>query len=354
VLKSVLEQASSVVSGKVVYNIESNVFMELKGTELVIRSTNNTLWYKNKVTVSDCVDGSICLYADTFSKIISTLPDGVLTFDSNENNKAIITCGKTKHIIIGMASDEFPSFPDISDVTAYEVYEDDVVEMSKVLCKFTSKEVFRPTLRGIHLSAKDGKLRTSATDGKRLCDKVYYDFDDADFDIIVEPLFMHMLASQKEPVSIGVKDGFVVGFCGDMVLICLAIEGKFPSVDQVIPKSFDKYISTDSKEFIRALRSVIPMIKDMRSHKIILSAENGELEVLAVNMEMGESKNTITCEGDNGRLAFNYEYLIQVLDSMEDDMAVIRYNDDTTPVVITSVVSDVTYVIMPMKVDEEV
>lgn len=103
----------NVVEGKVIYNIESNVLFYLSGNMLTLTATDGSVWARSRIILDDCEgEGAVAVYAKKISSILKEMPDGLITINVEENEKINIESenGKTKHLIIGMKTDDFPAY----------------------------------------------------------------------------------------------------------------------------------------------------------------------------------------------------------------------------------------------------
>jgi DNA polymerase-3 subunit beta len=87
-----------------------------------------------------------------------------------------------------------------------------------------------------------------------------------------------------------------------------------------------------------------------RGVKIAVSPKN--MEVSSSNPDFGEAHEELSVQyrGDSFEVGFNAKYFLDVLSVLEDDEAVLKMGDDTSPCLIKSETDPgFTHIIMPMR-----
>ncbi|WP_218069650.1 DNA polymerase III subunit beta, partial [Brachyspira hampsonii] len=183
----------NVVEGKVIYNIESNVLFHLSGNMLTLTATDGSVWARSRIILDDCEgEGAVAVYAKKISSILKEMPDGLITINVEENEKINIESenGKTKHLIIGMKTDDFPAYPESNgDISYIMLPTKELVTMINKTISSIAKEPFKPALRGICFEKTDSKFLAVATDGRRMAviEREFEGVENGSFSIIIEP-----------------------------------------------------------------------------------------------------------------------------------------------------------------------
>ncbi|MEK6794689.1 MAG: DNA polymerase III subunit beta [Spirochaetota bacterium] len=363
----VISVTEDVVEGKIVYNIESNVVFDLDGTTLTLMATDNSVWVKAVMEISDASGkGTVGVFAKKIVSIIKEMPEGFLTFDIDKSTKINIESenGRIHHTIIGIKPDDFPTFPDIADsMKPVVIPAKEFITMVNKTLPFVARDTFKPVLRGIFFEKDGDAVRTIATDGKRLAflERSFENIPKGAFGIIVEPKVLSEVtaiaaAGDVENVELTVGAQQVSFKLGNFQFVSTLIEGKYPNYRQVIPRDFAFSFRVNKNDLTDAVRRVTPMIADVRSKKLIMEMSENNLKVRGVNQELGESSEEIEINyhGDQKSIAFNYTYIQDITRQIDADIATVRFNDDTTPAMVKEIErNDYFYIVMPMKSEDE-
>lgn len=357
----------NVVEGKVIYNIESNVLFHLAGNMLTLTATDGSVWARSRIMLDDCEgEGTVAVYAKKISSILKEMPDGMITINVEENEKINIESenGKTKHLIIGMKTDDFPAYPESnSDINYIMLPTKELVTMINKTISSIAKEPFKPALRGICFEKTDSKFLAVATDGRRMAiiEREFEGIDAGSFSIIIEPKVLNEILvtasyDDVEQVKMGVDGQQVYFQVGKYDFVSSLIEGKYPNFRQVIPKEFAYSFRVNKNDLLDAIRRVVPMINDVRSKRMILTVSEESLKVKGINQEMGESLEEIDIKytGEEHSVAYNYTYIQDVIKQIDSEIVTFMVNKDSSPTIVREIErEDYYFIIMPMSIGEE-
>ncbi|MCZ6532820.1 MAG: DNA polymerase III subunit beta [SAR324 cluster bacterium] len=180
----------------------------------------------------------------------------------------------------------------------------------------------RKNLMGVCLSFPEGGLsRWTATDGHRLAQvesTVQPVALDAAPEIIIPRKSLvemqKVLEKCETDVEMAFDDRSLKLTTESIVLTSRLIEGKFPNVDQVIPKDNDKELMINRERMINALK-ITSLMSNEKIKPVKLSLEANSMKVESEKAENGESYNQLDIEyqGESMQIGFNARYLLDVL-----------------------------------------
>ena len=127
-----------------------------------------------------------------------------------------------------------------------------------------------------------------------------------------------MLTPQKGQVMFRLQGGDTVE------LVSQLLQGTFPNYDQLIPQSYTTRAILDSQATLRATRTAAIFARDgsniIRMHVMPNEGEDessgGRLLISARSEEVGDDQDEVDVaelEGEEGKIAFNSRYLLDVL-----------------------------------------
>jgi DNA polymerase-3 subunit beta len=141
-------------------------------------------------------------------------------------------------------------------------------------------------------------------------------------------------------------------------LISQLVEGNFPDHKQIIPKSHTTRTVVDAAKLLNAVKIASFFVRDA-AHVLKLQitpgdqAQAGKLTVNATSAELGDNVTEIEAavEGVAIEIAFNAEYLMDVLGVLNSPQVVIETSSPSSPGVLKpSGGQDFIHVIMPMHI----
>ena len=170
----------------------------------------------------------------------------------------------------------------------------------------------------------------------------------------------HQVAVGEPGVLEGV-DGTVEGEEGslyaklDNVLLSVTlIDASFPNYRQVIPQSGGEGVMVPCELFKNALRRV-SILSDQETKSVVVEVEGSTMTLSSDNPSMGDAKETLDVDfaGERIKLAFNAQYLMEILKVVDDDALRMEIKDSLSPTLFMGTDKDVDFlsVVMPMRID---
>jgi DNA polymerase-3 subunit beta len=241
-----------------------------------------------------------------------------------------------------MDAEDYPAMP-VVEAPGAELSLSDGVRACLPCC---SADISKAMLSGIHMAA--GYME--ATDGHRLM-RIPVALPDG-IDLVLPASTMKLL--QDRTVTVAAAAGQAVIDAGDGITIYSRIlDGKYPDVAALVPKSFEHTITLDRHRFARCLERVA-LIAEAHNSVVKLTAGAGALAITA-EADANNGKERLDYDGDGtGAWAFNVHYLLDGLKAMRQaETVTMSANSATTPVVLRPTsMTEQTYLIMPIQIRE--
>ncbi|MEM9081237.1 MAG: DNA polymerase III subunit beta [Verrucomicrobiota bacterium] len=350
-----LQQVQHVVSTRTTLPILSNVLIEAKDGQLRLTTTDLDVGVSGSVAAEISKEGSTTLPAKRLVSIIRELPAAEVEVSVDAKNVAKITSGPSLFKIIGLDHGDFPPLPDFSDGKEYRIPQAMLKEGLKKTSYAISSDETRYVLNGIFISFAEGKMTLVATDGRRLA-MVENDLEfpaTHETEIIVPTKAIQELArlSGTEGEVVGKLKGNQISFeVGESVVVSKLIEGNYPNYRQVIPGEMRERLTLSRESFLETVRRVSLLSSEKsNSVKLVFSANN--LDVTANSPDIGEASESmaVTYGGPEFAIAFNPEFLMAPLRSLDEEEVNLDLIDEMSPGVIRAA-DNFLYVLMPMRV----
>jgi len=138
----------------------------------------------------------------------------------------------------------------------------------------------------------------------------------------------------------------------ETVFTCKLVDGRFPDYSRVIPTNNDQMVQTD-RELLRSLLQRASILSNDKFKGIRLLLNNNLLAVNASNSEQDESHEDMAIDytGPDMEIGFNVSYILDVLNSIQDDCVTVQLKDSNSSCLIEtqSDVCHCQHVVMPMR-----
>lgn len=363
-LVELLNKTQNIVEKRNTMPILGNVLLECTNNELKVFATDLEVSLTDTVKISGGEAGKIAVDAKNILNLIREMPEGLIHFSKKSNNWLEIKINKSRYNIVGLSPEEYPIFPTIQGTKFTTIQSEVLLDMINKTIYSVSNDETRYHLNGVYFEQikKDDsiQLRMVATDGHRLSvveRKTQIENQlSLNAGVIVPRKGLNEIRKILETVEGSVEIAFegaqiIVRNKATTIMVRL-IEGKYPNYQQLIPQTLKKKVSIPKEIFASALRRV-SLLSNQKSKGVTLNLAEGMLEISSNNPELGEGKDEleIKYQGENLKIGFNARYLLDILNSIEDESVEFSLNDQLSPGLIRPD-SDKGYtcIVMPMRI----
>ena len=336
-LLDTVNKVKSVVSAKSALPILSHLLLETAESAMRISATDLKVSIECTVDCTVETPGALTVSSQRLASILSELPDEDITLTLKENNVVELKCGRIHSKLYSMAPDQFPP------IRNFEGVEPLILSQGMLKSLFTKtsfaicNDQARYNLTGLLFEVAGGRLTVVATDGRRmsLCHELEGVPSDRDVKVIVPSKMVHeleRLLGEDEPVSVLVDESQAAFTFGNLRLVTALIEGNFPNYEMVVPKKHDKEVLIDTVKFTEAMRRTRTMTND-KFNSVRLAVAGNRLELHVNTPEVGEYEEDMPVEyaGEQVEIAFNPEFVIDVLRHMDAEKTCLVLRDAMSP-----------------------
>ena len=360
-LNNGLSIATHALSPRSTLPILEGVFLEAIGDKLTLTCSDGAM------TISTCMDaeieeeGKLVMPGRLFCDVVRKLPQGTLSFSSNENRIATLRCCGSRTTIAARAGDLFPMPQDIPSPKTVLIPQPTLRNMILQTSFAVSVDEMRKILTGCLLEINLGEARMVATDGFRLAVRIQ-PLPDA-----VEPLRAvipgKLLLEISKIVDGGEEDDPVELSFGDKQLrlrvnrtqvFATLLEGEYINYRQIIPAAFKTTVRVlDREQLMLCVERASLMARESKTNLVKLSI-SPDLMVITSNSEMGDVYEEIQTqtEGEPLEIAFNVKYLSDVIKVVDDDQFLLCFNSGISPCVVRPLEDGgYTYMVLPCRLN---
>ena len=325
-----------------------------------LRATDMEVGLNLSVDAAVDAEGSALLPGRLLADVVRSLPVGeeIRLELRPEQRDVEITAGSSRFHLRTLPPEDFPRIPEFDGetMTMPAVAFADTIER---VARAASRDEVRPILTGILVSADERTLTMVATDSYRLSVK-HTELEqpvpqalEANVPARALRELSRIVASEDaEEVEIVLPGNQVLFRAGGVVLSSRLIEGQFPSYRQLIPESFDHEVRLPRAEFLDAARRVSQLAQ--RNAPLRLAFSEGELAISAETPEVGDAREAMPApfSGDALEIAFNPEFLVAGIESVDSDEVVLRLTSPLRPGLLEPLGrDDFRYLVMPIRLN---
>lgn len=353
-----LQSVSRAVSGRSTLPILSNVMLQATDDALRLLATDLEIWMECSLPVEVGQSGAITLPAKVVSEVVGSLPEAKVTLEGESGKSITIKCGHSQYVIQGMPAEEFPSPPRVGQETTFELPQPAVKDLIKSVVFAASVDETRLILTGCLLIWDGQTLKLAATDMHRLAVNsiTTEGAQGKELSVIVPSralgeVVRSLSNDPDDKITITVGDNQIMFNLGDLTVTSRLIEGQFPNYERVIPTESDKRVIVERQALAAALKRA-SIVARTEANKVMLHSQGGVLTIQAESGEVGQAHEEvdIKLEGEDLEIAFNAEYLLDVMGVIETPSVEIGLTGPLSPGVIRPADdSAYLYVVMPMQ-----
>ena len=315
-----------------------------------------------KTNVDAFVAGEGTIIADSqIVQIVHSMPDGEITFSTDDNYIITLTSGDAVFQIMGRDAKSYPSLPDVRGIKEFALTKKQVKSIIGKTIFSACKEDANPVLKGSCFDIADNMLTVSAIDGFRCAvrkEKNSVDSPDLNVSFILpgkaQQSILRIMDDSDDEVKIELCAKHLVMIMDNLFMIFRLIEGDFPKYEKYIPE-YNTTADVDRDMLITSLERVA-IINDKMKSSAKLSFDNDILRI-SCETENGKINDVIPVhmEGEPKDILFNQTFLLEALKCCENEKVQLRLAENGRATVITATDEDrnedssYIYLIMPVR-----
>ncbi len=360
-----LSIVSRAVSPRSTLPVLGNVLVATDEGRLRLSATNLELGITCWIGAKILEEGSTTVPARTFNDLVATLPSDQVEMTLNvRNQKLNVHCGSSNTDINCIDAQEFPPMPVPDPADGVPINIKDFKEMIQQVAFAASTDEARPVLTGVLLTAQGNQISLQAADGFRLSIRkaeLSSPLPRPIKAIIPARALAELgrIATDSDTavtMVLPANRGQVIFTLKDAELVSQLIEGAYPDLEQVIPRTHQTRTVISTPAILKACKQAEIFAREgTHIARIQITpgsgGQPGTVEISGQSEETGFNQTVIDAniEGNPLLIAFNVRFLREVLDVMRTPNVILETNIETTPGVFRPAGEDnFMHVIMPM------
>ena len=286
-------------------------------------------------------NGSAILPGKLFAELVRKLPAGDVHLNTDGNSVAI-RCQKSRSKLSVIAGNEYP---DVAEVEGYEVSipQAKLKDMINHVSFAIATDESRLILTGGLVEITPDEMRMVALDGFRLAmqktpgEYAIPDGQEKVSAVIPGRVLNEMskvMNSTDEDCAMTLGKGRMMCRFGAIEMVCSLLAGDYIDYRRILPDTFKTEVNADVTALSEAIDRASLMAREGKNNLIKLSFTDDAVKISS-NAEMGnvEEEMEVSTHGDNLDIAFNSNYIRDMLKNMDGEQVVIKFNAPTTPCV---------------------
>lgn len=318
--KNLIAEICKLPKPKAPIEILRNVLLEAKNGVLTLKATDTTVELTQSIPVESESDFITTVGAQKFSQAINACGSDIKLIASDSD--LTIKSGRRKFTLPTFNDEAYPAYPEKEEMTQLNV-DSGVFSASVNSVAFArGQNDIRYMLNGVNVSS-----RYQATDSFRLA------WLDSGLDcniILPNECLPHL--PKRAGGTVAYNDNILCIAFDDFEMKTKLIDAKYPEIGNLIG-SHDKYIQLDRNAFIGSVKAAM-ITANEKSRNIVIEF-NGESSTIKGSNANEKSVIEFDCDcSEPFEVAFNSSYLLDALNALQSDLAIIEYKDEQSQVFI--------------------
>jgi len=358
-LLSRLQLAGRAVSARATVPSLGGILLEAGDKIVSLRATDMEMGLALDVEGVVESEGSALLPGRLLVDIVRTLPSGEVSLALRPEQRDVeLTAGTARFHLRTLPPEDFPRLPAFEG-EAIKLPGNALADTIERVARAASRDEVRPILTGVLVTAEERTLTMVATDSYRLSVKhteleqpVSQQLEANVPARALRELARIVSSESVEEVEIALLANQVVFRAGGVLVSSRLIEGQFPSYRQLIPDSFEHDVRLPRSELLEVARRIGQLAQ--RNAPLKLGFAEGELTISAETPEVGDAAEAmpVPFSGEPMEIAFNPEFLIAGIESIESEELVLRLSSPLRPGLLRPVEGDdYSYLVMPIRLN---
>ncbi len=346
-----LNSLQNITNKKGTLAILSNVLISTTNGGLNLTGTDLEVGLRLFVPAEIHGEGLLTLPSKKIFEIVRESGSETISIEETENSWVVIKAGLSTYNLAGMASDEFPEFPDYEEDTFISFESYIFLELiEKIIYSIASEQENIYSLTSVLFEKETiddiNYLKMVSSDGHRLSimkKDVAADLDQMKLnDVTLIPKKgiqeWKKFCEGRDTVEVSFEPKQVVLRDNKAVMVIRLKHGEFPQYSAIINAiELTNCLKINRIPFLDSLKRINLFTEDI-FHTIQLNIDHNKMILSSQNADLGNAKDeqSISYSGEPLILGFNCRYFIETLQVMECETVEAYINSNSSPCLMKS------------------
>lgn len=357
-----MSMVSHALPARVIKPYQEGVFLETMDTGLRLTVTDGEVAIQSVIPAEVAEDGSALLPARLLGELVRNL-DGNVELETKANESAIVKNHGSKTRLVLFAADEFPEITPVEPESITEITQQQFKNAVRSIIFAIATDETRRILTGCLMETSADEVRFTCLDGYRLAmQRVYCKHEmPAGKEVLSYILpgtlvgnISRMLPDSDQPITLSLSRTHMMAEFGKTRVTSPLILGEYINYRQILPTSWTTAIRVDRGVIMSAIQRASLIAREGSNNLLKLKIEDQALTISAL-ADKGDATEQIAIDFDGNPLniAFNANYLYDVIKNIDTPDLAMRFNTNVSPCVVCPVTGNqYTYLILPVRVSD--
>jgi DNA polymerase-3 subunit beta len=348
-LLTALNYITPTISTKAVIPILSGIKLQVNAIGLTLTTANTGMMMQYEIPYdNECLivhnNGSIVIPSRYLVDIIRNMPSGLIKFKINTAFNICIQSEKAIYNLNGMNPDEYPQLVKYEHCSRLILSNYHLKQLIKKVAFATSSSEARPALTGVSYALNKDHLRFVASDGIRLSSQTTNKFISDQLDKVISVIipgkhlfdFSKTLIDDQSTTYITIENTTITFKNNNLTMQSSLIEGTYPTIDRIVPETFNSEIVVVTREFLHALERVALLSGESNIVCLVINSVQS-IELSSKTAEIGDVFEEIQLEeliGEQISISFNGKYMMDIIRAIDSEKTRIKLTDKWKPIVV--------------------
>jgi DNA polymerase-3 subunit beta len=351
--------AASAASVRTSLNILQNLKIDALDGGVRVTGCDGEMWVQRDVACLVTEPGAVCVQARLLNDLVSSMPDGDITFRSLEQQGVLMSQGASEYRMLSLDAADFPDPPDFGGEGELNLPMGLLRQAVDSVIFAASSENHRPILTGALFNYDGSTLTLVATDSHRLAvRKIEQAGIGSNINVVVPEKALKAIKAVPVPDGENVQVRFGKERIGvetsNSKVVAQLIAGTFPNWERVVPSEVTRSWKVESDQLMDKVKRTMILARDNANRVRFKGTGDEQILLSAHSDEKGEAKEELAMIGHNGdvEIAFNGKFVQDALGPISGPGVLIEMTESSRPAIFRSVEDDNGYfcVIMPMHI----
>ncbi len=343
--------------------ILSGIYLNLTEDGLEMQANNFSSGTTLRIPVTAESYGEAVVSGKRFQDFIRGIPDDIITLFGEEAAPTFAIESGGAHIdLLTMPATEFPKVKRQDTFGSFRIRANTLKNLIRKTVFAVSKDNERPVFKGCCFEIKDNRINVLATNAQRIAfasDVIQNHTPERAASFVVPPDVLRCLMQSFDPndvenmVEVSYSDRIVNFEFDNVFMTSRLIDGEFPAYDKAFETDFSTRVEVSRLDLRGSVELIALTAREAEYNAIKFEIVPGYIKISSFSPDVGEAYKTIEADvsGDETEIAFNAEYLIDVLRVLETSRISIQLGGRYDPVLFREDKNDnYSYVTTPVRI----
>ncbi len=352
-----LQQIVNVIEKRQTMPILSNVLISLGDEFLILTGTDLEIQIVVRIVIDTTQLGKLTVPARKLLDICRLLPLQAQLKVDHVNDKIRISSGRSRFVLSSLPAEHYPNFIETEFTHQFTINAGKLkTALDKTIFCMANQDV-RFYLNALLLSISNQKFKLVSSDGHRLAifdDQLDYPTGYEAKVVLPRKAVIELSRLLDEPevdLQIEFSANNIRVFIKNVIFSAKLVDAKYPDFGKVFNQSFLNSIVISKQIFKEALTRVA-ILSNEKVKGVMFDISKDSLKMSSHNPEHEEAEEELSIEFNDEpqSIAFNVQYLLDALNNLNSELAVLRFASNSSTCFIEDPQSDTyKYIVMSMR-----